>query len=56
MKEEGRNTARERFIHSDALDTLVHIIQDKENHDVNVTTLAKSIMSDYFSEFLDEEE
>lgn len=51
MKKEGKNTARESFIRSGALDSLVHVIEDKENHDTIVTTLAKSILIDFFLEF-----
>ena len=55
MKEEGRNTAREQFIRSGALDTLVHIVQDKENHDASVTSLAKNCLNDFFLDFSEEE-
>ena len=51
LKEEGRNAARERFVRSGALDSLVHLVEDKENHDACVTDLAKSTLADYFLEF-----
>lgn len=54
MKEEGKNTARESFInHSGSLERLVHIIEDKENHETSIIALTKSILVDYFMEFSD---